>query len=337
MTASGLSCLVRSDDGGLGALTWEFWRHMWPARTLVVMTNHRSRGRSDISRFMSHSFDQQTRFTPGGPTSEDIDWLLTDAQVVYTAETWYSTALPQIAAARGVRTVLHAMPEMDGKEQADLTLIPTEWRHETMPHTVVLPVPIATDRFTTQPREQLTTLYHVASAAMCDRNGLDIVLATMAHVRSPIKLVIRAPGQPGPTVIGPVRIEWLPHHHGPYFEAWPEGIDALIMPRRFGGLCLPVQEAWAQGIPALMTDLDPQRNWISPDALVPAYISELAHMKGGTIEVHDSDPRAWAQRIDDLAADPDRFQRLSDQARRLSDGLAWHTWTDRYQEILGQI
>jgi glycosyltransferase involved in cell wall biosynthesis len=38
-----------------------------------------------------------------------------------------------------------------------------------------------------------------------------------------------------------------------------EGFDALIMPRRYGGLCLPMNEALTSGLPVIMSDTSQQR------------------------------------------------------------------------------
>jgi hypothetical protein len=41
-----------------------------------------------------------------------------------------------------------------------------------------------------------------------------------------------------------------------YLDQYKDG-DVLVIPRKYGGLCLPMQEALAHGIPVIMPDIEP--------------------------------------------------------------------------------
>jgi glycosyltransferase involved in cell wall biosynthesis len=223
------------------------------------------------------------------------------------------------------------MPEM-GWEPADLVLAPTSWRLDMLPDAQVLPVPIARDRLPYRQRDGVDTLYHIASNAFHDRNGTDLVLAALEHMRSSCRLLIRTPADVTKTErIGPVHVEWVGHHHGPYYE-WPD-VDLFVLPRRFAGLCLPMQEAFSLGVPVVTLDIAPQNEW--PASLIPAHrIAKRVHMKGGPVDIYGCDPEHLAARIDHLISNPDEVADLSARGDAWAETLAWEHWTDTYRASL---
>lgn len=326
--------IVRADQGGLAALTYEAWSHLKPSRTLVVLARHTTRGFADLTRYPSTFGEVRVvRMMPG---RADLEWLLTDVDVVYSAETWYSAQLPALAEQRCVRTVLHAMPELYDAitERADLALVPTTWRLDLVPGAEVLPVPVATERFTRKLRTHATTFFHIASSAMCDRNGTELLLASLEHVTEFAHLIVRGGNRYLIEQCGKVTVTWLPHHAGSYWEAWPADIDVFLSPRRFAGLSLPMQEAAAQGIPTISLDLDPQCTWIPDDGLIACVGQEMVRMKGGMIAVYDADPHMLAAKINELVANPDLVERLSENALGWADQISWDALLPEYQKVL---
>lgn len=322
-----LGMIARADDGGLGAMTWEVWRHLRPARTLIVLADHRTRGTAHPERFDGPG---EVRVTARFPRPADVAWLTRDVDVVYSAETFYGARI------RGPRTALHVMPEMHARDTADAMLLPTPWRAEHFPGAALLPVPVARDRLPFRQRTEATTLYHVAGNAMADRNGTDLLLSALPHVRRRCTLLIRG-GQPHVERHGLVNVEWLGHHHGAYWGAWPEEADVLVLPRRFGGLCLPILEATSLGLPIVTLDLDPQRQWLPSEGLVPVTGSTPVRMRGGSVDVHDADPCALAAHIDRLLADPPLVAALSARSQVFADGFSWEALLPAWQATLGLL
>lgn len=322
-----LAMIARADDGGLGAMTWEVWRHLHPARTLIVLADHRTRGRAHPERFDGPG---EVRVARMFPKSADVAWLTAEADVVYTAETFYGAKI------RGPRTALHVMPEMHAHDTASAMLLPTPWRAEHFPGGIRLPVPVARDRLPYRQRTEATTLFHVAGNAMADRNGTDLLLSALDHVRHPCRLLIRG-GQPHRERHGLVDVEWLGHHDGPYWEAWPDDAGVLVLPRRFGGLCLPMLEATSLGLPIVTLDLDPQRSWLPAAGLVPTTGSTPVRMRGGTIDVHSTGVVMLAGRIDRLLADPALVAALSARADVLAAERSWEALLPEWQATLGLL
>jgi glycosyltransferase involved in cell wall biosynthesis len=49
-------------------------------------------------------------------------------------------------------------------------------------------------------------------------------------------------------------------------------VDALILPRRYGGLCLPMNEALLSGLPVIMPDCSPNNDVLPERWLVPGTV-----------------------------------------------------------------
>jgi glycosyltransferase involved in cell wall biosynthesis len=79
--------------------------------------------------------------------------------------------------------------------------------------------------------------------------------------RAPFELVIKSQEPLKPLLRDP-RIRWDssdPDDRAGLYE----GLDALILPHRYGGLCLPMNEALTSGLPVIMSNMSPN------DAILP--------------------------------------------------------------------
>jgi len=331
-----LGLVARCDNGGLGTMTWEAWRHLQPARTLVVRSTGPACGSPHPVRYLDGP--GEVRLTGARVTPADARWLCDGSTVVYSAETWYGAAIPSAARGRP-RTVLHVMPEYWSPDvRADLLLAPTGW--EPPPRSVHLPVPVATDRFTTRHVDEVRTIYHIGSPAQ-DRNGTDLLLAALPLLRHPVRVLIRQAGRgrtaPLSEQIGLASVEWLPHHDGPYWEAWPAATDALVLPRRFAGLSLPMQEAAAQGLPVITLDRGPENTWLPPSALVPARpVGRVVTWRRRSVELWDAVPADLAARVDALTTTPTLAAELSTASKLWAEQIAWSRWVDAYQDVVAR-
>lgn len=332
-----IGAVARCDNGGLGNQTWELWRHTYPDRTLVVLTDHRTRGTCDAAKYDGPG----VQFLGGIPTPDEARAFMRDLDVVFCCEALYLPTWMQVAREAGCAVVVQSNPEMhDARELAGARIVlPTPWEARRVPHERVLPVPVALDRFAGKVRDQARVFYHPAAPAMADRNGTASVLAALRYVTAEVTVIVRgaldrAAIARGETTRVPdnVTLQHRSYTEKPYWEAYPEA-DVLLLPRRYGGLSLPMQEAAALGMPVITTDLAPQSDY--PHAvLVPTTLAGLERMKGGTFEVHTADPRAVAGEIDRLAADPDRQQKLSASALEWAESLSWSRWSEEYQATL---
>lgn len=305
-------------DRGLGIQSWEAARHL-DASVLHVETKDPS-APSHPERFRNAT---RTRWAAGLDPKVVMPWLRT-VDVVYAAETFYDSRFTKWAQAASTTTVLHANPEFyTGADQPTRLWSATPWRADVMPsRTEVVPFPVATDRFTpADPHDGPCRWLHVAGKrALADRNGTDVVVDALRHITRPceLRLVVQHGEVPSLPDLPNVKVTVM----APPADYWRlyDDADALVLPRRYGGLCLPVQEACAAGLAVLMPDLVPNGVW--PGPRVPAEFLRKVTMPVGRVPVYDVKPRVLAQAMDALA---DPAVRAGFQA----ESLAWadeHSW-----------
>lgn len=293
-------------------------------------------GRSDVHLDRYDGLD--CRLVVGwAPSKRDRDWLLEGCDVLYSAETWYAPELPLEAAKRGVRTILHVMPELFGAGCiADELWIPTTYRRKTLPPHRLVPVPVALDRFDYRPRTPAEHFAHIVAPAMLDRNGTTSMLQALEAVTAPIRVTVQ--GAVSTVRLPPrcpVKLDMEPRGYPEnYWEIWPDDADVLIMPRRYAGLSMPVQEAAARGMPSIMTALDPQCDWPGVYPVATRGRPRRVNMAGGPVDVHEADPAQLVTAIEQIANNPDYAERLSRAARSWAEGLSWDTWAPRYRQVL---
>lgn len=331
-----LGLIARADSRGLGIQTKAVHDQLHPARTMVIDCP------SAKPLPIRHDWYPDATWITGLPTRQDIRKWLRGLDVVYTAETGYGDALWREARNMGVKTVLHCNPEfLNRRDQPDLWLAPTRWMWDTIPtpkrH---LPVPVDPAAFPPR-RPEITPhfLHIVGRPAIHDRNGtLDLLLA-LQHVTEQITVTVRCqdtnyvPGlmkqhrvhTPNNVVL---RVETgdVEHHTDLYTDG-----DILVMPRRFGGLCLPAQEAIAAGMPVLMPDIAPNNQWLPKEWLFPAEMSGSFVAKQ-RVDYYRTKPRILAAKLDAYATMPP--SQWSADVERIRQELSWETLRPSYIEVL---
>lgn len=280
----------------------------------------------------------------GLPTAADFRTWLKDLDVVYTAETGYGRALWDEAERAGVKTVLHVNPEfLDVNDRPTLWAAPSLWRFDELPDPKLhLPVPITP----TEPRPARETATHflhvIGRPAIHDRNGTSALLNALRHVQTPITLTITCQD---PTYVQKlVSQTYIPRHvrvdvHSgdvPDNRDLYAGKDVLLLPRRFGGLCLPAQEAVGAGMPVVMPAISPNDSWLPAEWLVSA--SHCGEFKAKTkVQLYSADPRGVAAKIDQFATDEAFFAASCTKAQQLAKELSWDALEPKYEQVLTGI
>lgn len=329
-----LGLVARADNGGLGVQTWSFARRMKPEKVLIVHTEHTTRGKADVSRF-DFDYGPEVRAIPSSPRKGDAAWLMEGIDTLWTAECWYGPVLPEAAARANVRTVIQANAEITGMEPADVVWAPTNWRLDLLPGKPVL-MPFPTDLELMPSREfrgEVKTLYHVHSEAMCDRNGTELLLEACGRVNHELVLKIRG-GTPKVEYRGLVRVEWLGPFDGMFYDHWPLDVDAFVMPRRYGGLSLPMQEAASLGLPIIATDAAPQRSILPTQALILAKKGGEEPMRGGWIDIINCSVPAIASKINQLVEQPHYASFLAERCHDWAKAISWESLLPHYEATL---
>lgn len=335
-----IGLIARADSRGLGIQTKNFYDALNPAKTMVVDCP------SAKPLPLRDDWYPDATWIRGLPTAADFRQWLNGLDVVYTAETAYNPVFWREAARADVRTVLHANFEfLDRNDHPTVWAAPSLWRIDEWPQpNIHLPVPVA-DKFhqLRQKHDHATRFVHIIGRpAIHDRNGTAILLRALPHIGAEITVtifcqeagyvegLIREHGiTPPDNITLDIRAGDVPDNTDLY-----RGQHVLVLPRRFGGLCLPCNEALAAGLPVIMPYIDP--NWhVLPGEWLVSATKAFDFMAKQRVDVHDVDPVVLARKIQRFATDTDFYRAAQDTAWRLGNELSWETLKPRYLDVLG--
>lgn len=347
MSHAKIGLIARADNGGLGNLTWEFALHMRPAKILIKnldAEDTQNRGGYFPDRY-SGDAAAECRVSTGYETSdEEFEWLCDGVDVVYTAEVDYGVNLWKIAAAAKTATILHAMPELfRATTNAAHVWVPTNWEMHRVKKAGVVPVPVNLDRFQAhrdRPANEVPIFYHTTAPAMADRNGTIDLIAALPHIKVECKIIFagKMPREV-PARVGAVTTEVIDQPVDVYWDAHPIEADVLVLPRRYAGLSMPMQEAMAGRRLVVAPNISPQDKWPGIAHVKKVSVLQRMRMSGGTFNVYKTDPRALADTLTllasgSVAADGRPVtEALSDRALQRAKDLSWGVWTDRYRQL----
>lgn len=331
-----LGIIARSEARGLGNQSYEVAENLDPDRVLLIDPGPDKRFTQHPERYAAWP-TTTARWTAGRLDPNVVRPWLDGLDVVYTAETPYDDRLPGWAKETGCRVVVHANPEFLSPSDARAEVCwwaATPWRLGHLPaDTKVVPMPVPDAPFLTEPTERVRFLHTAGWPAVSDRNGTGIVAEAARHMRSGAEVVIRGQHRdieryrhPGVTV-----------EAGSVLDHWDlyRGCDVLVMPRRFGGLCLPVLEALAVGMPVVMGDCSPNEVW--PGPRVPTVEGQTVATRAGLIPLHDTDPRALAATLDELATNREVLDKHRQEAAEWAAANGWDQLRPRWLAGLAAV
>lgn len=346
MTRIGL--VVRTDQGGLANQTQQLWQYLRPDAVLLVdLPDGSRRGDSQLAALanrpevvgVAHSdvIHPDLLLDVAG----QVDALVT-VECLYTGAPGPGARIWQAVNDRCL-TVLVANPELYADYNAARIVLPTSWHLDRFPDATVVPHPAPVEdaaayRRTRSARARV--FLHVEAPAMLDRNGTEIVAAALPLVAEPCTLIVRShrANRRGPLAaeqIGRVRVVWDNSRPVDWTACYhPADTDVLVLPRRYGGLSMVVQEAAALGIPALMTDVAPQdlEGW--PGWRVPASVWRHSLMRGGEFPVYECRPAAVAAAMTRLARGELDLEGESARALVWAEDRSWPSLSGRWAAAL---
>lgn len=317
-----LGIIVRTDRSGLGYQSRAFREMLRPDKVLEIKQG-----------------DELPSFAQYEDFLKDIDVMLTcETPYVYEAWNWARMA--------GVKTFCIPNWEFfDGLIQPNMPhpdqyILPSYWHLEEMqtlfPGTVYLPQPVPDfkqARETNLNRRGKRRFVHIVGTnAIYDRNGWADLRDALAETKADFELTVYS--QKEITGVADPRVSYHIFDIEDQAELYTD-FDALILPRRYGGLCLPMQEALIAGLPVIMPDIEPNNKVLPKEWLLPAEVT--AQFEGrATIDVHSSS--GLAKKIDELCALSDAaMQQMKQQAYKIGyENYSFDVLKCKYKQLLNR-
>lgn len=308
-----LTIIARMDLTGLGVQSRNWVRLLKPNK--IILIDSTSFNKNEQHPEWYEGYD--TWRVDGFIQDYMIDKLLDDTDVLLTFETAYSYKLLARARNRGIKTIVQNNWEFTDYLQSPLLPMPdllvnhSYWhlddQKERWPDiTEYCPTPLFIEDFediylTNLKRENKVRFLHVAGRNTYeDRNGTNDVLKAISLIPENVdfELVIKTQTTEVEEINDPrITID----RDSPVDEKeLYRDFDAMILPRRYAGACLPMNEALASGLPVIMTDIDPN-NKILPGFWLVSATKKTEFMAREMIDVYESDPVELAGRIAQFA------------------------------------
>ncbi len=338
--------IARADDRGLGVMTHAFYRHLQPERTLVIDMGTIARGFSQ--HFDRYPGERIVTFDGHSLPEPAVREWLRGLDVVYSAETFYDWRVVTWAAQAGVATVCHAMPEFwkhphqPELPHPDAVWAPTTWRLDLLPESSpVVPVPVEEDRWSFEPAgtgDRLQVLHTAGHRAAGDRNGTLQLLVAAQRVHQPMDVWVHCQDERLPQVrsLRPgVTLNLIPGGRG---ERQPlyAGMHLQVLPRRYGGLCLPAQEALGAGLGLAMSACPPnQETW--PLAPLRGQWEGRQPTPSGEVRSFAADATYLARVLDQMARSPAALDDLQLRGVQWAKANSWAELAPLYRERLAEV
>ena len=222
-----------------------------------------------------------------------FDELLNKCKEIWFFETPFEWKYIIRAREKGVKTVLFAMYECTHNPLPyfpDVILGGSVMEKEVF-GAKVLTVPVEM-KWIKHSRTRVF-IHNAGHLGLGGRNGTRELIDALKWVKSPIKMIIRS--QVSITCNDP-RVE-VRVGDFPYETLFNEG-DVFVYPDKFGGSCLPLQEAYASGMLVMASDRYPTNTWLPKEPLIPikGYRKEKIFKEFNSAIV---DPKDIAKTIDE--------------------------------------
>jgi hypothetical protein len=175
-------------------------------------------------------------------------------------------------------------------------------------------------------------ILHIAGKkAAKDRNGTESVLAMMKSSKEDYELVIKS--QTPLNLIckdSRVKIEiGDPDNRQDMYT----GFDAMVLPRRYAGLCLPMNEALMSALPVFMTDVSPNNavlphKWLAESKKIDTFRTK------SMVDVYDVKPERLAKVIDKYVGN-NRKKEIKETAVKIGlDNFSVDSLKQKYLDII---
>ena len=147
------------------------------------------------------------------------------------------------------------------------------------------------------------------------QKNIPLLLQALAGVSARFETVLAGDGELGPALrrttaaLGLRNVRFCGRADGPGLRALYQQADVFVLPSEREGMPLVLLEALAMGLPVVATD-------------IPGVRDLVADGRNGFL-VPPGDPAAMRAALLRVTADPDRYQRMSAESRRVAGQYSW--------------
>lgn len=326
-----LGIIVRSDNTGLGYQTKQLTDMLKPDKVMLIDFSPHNNNKQHPEWYK----DYEVINVLGIPDSRDIERFLKDLDVVFSCETFYNNdEFILTAKQKGIKTILQYNYELFGnlskKNMAlpDVLVSPSLWQIEDIDfkfgrkaRVVHLPPPTQTNLFRSASEinksKSHNRILHIAGKrAAQDRNGTNTVIDMMRYSKADYELVIRTQTKLESNITDDRIV--LDYNDNEDRESMYVGFDAMVLPRRYAGLCLPMNEALLSALPVFMTNISPNNKILPEKWLVESHLIDQFRAKT-MIDVYEANLRKLAEVIDNYVALSDQ-EKISEKEEALCLG-----------------
>ena len=316
---------------GISHISWGFAEHL-NAKTLL------------------YDYKPLTMFPERFPNSKitkeivqaDIDWLLSDIDVLITVETPYFWDVYRQARAKGIKTVLMPMYEWLDRSRTelqyvDLFICPSESTYHSMwGNKIQVPteIPVDLTKFTPQiVKKAKVFLHNSGHGGLYGRNSTLELLQAIPMVKSNVRFIINS--QYKLDRIDDSRITYTEANIKNYWNLY-NGEDVWILPGKYGVAYVGIQEAMASGMPIMFTDMYPFNSYLPKELLIkPASINTIKIYANQAEQSAVHDPAIIAAKIDEVAQMD--LTKYSERSLELAKEWSWDVWKDKYIKIFEEL
>lgn len=304
--------LVFSNNSGIGIQSRRLCYMLKPNKILAIDS-------SGFSKNKEQHWDWYSQFTgiltKGFPTNREIDVFLRGLTKVFCIENPLNFYLLDACKRLNIKLYVQSNYEFCDHLNKTLTpptkfLMPSYWMIDDMKRrfgddrVMYLPPPINPSEFTKTreynfSRSGKRYLHIVGTLATHDRNGTLSIIEALQQSKGNFELIIRSQHElPKEYTTNDKRVRYEIRDSQEVADMYYD-FDAVILPRRYGGLSLVCNEALMSGLPVIMTDISPNDKLLPKKWLVSARKTDDL-MTRTIIPVYSADVQELAKLLDNL-------------------------------------
>lgn len=340
-----IGLLARADNGGLGIQTKEFYDHIDCAKVMLVDISSLNGNKIYPDRY---KFDIKTN---GFPTNSEIDEFLKDLDLVFTCEIPYNYYLYTRAKELGVKTVqqynYEFLDHLADKTLPlpDLFMAPSLWNFEKVEHYFrgrdtmcrFVPVPVNREVLPFRLKAKARKFLHIAGGVLHeDRNGTEIVLKASKLIKSDAEIIIKTQHSLEGVPAYSKKIKIVNNDVLNYWDNYDDE-DVLLLPRKFGGLSLQLNEAMSKGMVPIMTNVEPQSRFLHEKSLIDPCSCHQTFTRTN-IDVWETDAKELAKKIDEFYnMTTEEFSELSEYSNEYAKRISWENMKKKYMKVFEEL